>query len=522
MATLISAMDRDMNPGKTKSILFLFDADSSAAQLELAYSLSGQQWASSEPLDFHFIQLPANNAYRLNKNSEPYIIPDLRCKDKDEYILLVKHTLLQYVMLMNSTPVLCIGLSSSCAAVFPMLRHYFGFPLISILSDGEARLKNRKKLCRHSHAIFTDSNRLANACKDAMKDLSWRFLPGMIRKYMPIRQKYATPVVRFDSSDQSIAKKISEDLPSALFSNDPSSKLETYLSELDRTLIKMNDPKKLCILIRYVSERTMELCRNLLQAAFPDIPIKLVSEEPFSKVLRVGFEKALETDAEWTLILDADILPESNAIAQLLHYATEKDEQHFGCQGLIFDKFFGILRPAGNHLYRTRFLPEALKLIPEEGTSLRPESETINRMIAAGYKFYQVPFIIGLHDFEQNFIDIARKCFLQAHKHRRFLEHAKKMWESEKKDDPDFLVALAAIDLGFKHKGKVLVDASFLSQASHHALDGLNVTDKPQLQLSDYDANTVRAQLKKSLLKLDLVQQNNLFPLARWEKEITI
>src|SRR5687767_7506139 len=94
---------------------------------------------------------------------------------------------------------------------------------------------------------------------------------------------------------------------------------------------------------------------------------------PFSKAVEEGFTIALKRKKPWLLCIDADVLVSENGVNQLLKVAASAGESVFEVQGLVLDKFFKIYRPAGNHLYRTRYVERARQLIPIEGSSLRPE-----------------------------------------------------------------------------------------------------------------------------------------------------
>ncbi len=77
--------------------------------------------------------------------------------------------------------------------------------------------------------------------------------------------------------------------------------------------------------------------------------------------------------------MDADVSVLPNAISGLLDVANKLAAEACEVQGLVLDKFFGVPRPAGNHLYRTSLLSKALGLIPPEAQDIRPENSTLNK-----------------------------------------------------------------------------------------------------------------------------------------------
>ncbi len=107
--------------------------------------------------------------------------------------------------------------------------------------------------------------------------------------------------------------------------------------------------------------------------------ILIVGNTPFSVTLADSYRAGIERGFAWTLCVDADVLVLPNAIFGLLDVAHTLPAEACDVQGLVLDKFFGVRRPAGNHLYRTSLLSKALGLIPPEGQDIRPENSTLNK-----------------------------------------------------------------------------------------------------------------------------------------------
>lgn len=273
----------------------------------------------------------------------------------------------------------------------------------------------------------------------------------------------------------------------------------------------------LSIIIRSVGERTTALCHKLAAQSVPERQIRVISEKPFGRAVRKGFEVALDMGATWTLVLDADVLLAPGFVKNALQTARRLDSM-FVLQGLIFDKFFHVLRPAGNHLYTTSLLDKALDCIPPEGSTLRPESSTITSMTEQGYRFYQQPLLAGLHDFEQHYADIAKKCFLQAHKHTDFLPLVAPRWREMANSDADFQVALASAKAGLLFTGNIQVDADFLGIMTRDILDSLHLSPKPPLQQNAYTNDKITALLKNYMRQaLQNPVQQAMFPPNRWD-----
>lgn len=272
--------------------------------------------------------------------------------------------------------------------------------------------------------------------------------------------------------------------------------------------------------IRTVGERTFPLCHSLLQQSFAVEDIAVVQEKPFSKALQKSFLEGINSGSEWVLVLDADVLITADYIPDALALLNAAPPNLFVLQCLVCDKFFGVLRPAGNHIYRTSLLREALACIPEEGKSLRPESDTISAMVQKGYLFWQKPILAGLHDFEQYHSDIAKKCFLQARKHTDYLPEILKMWCSFAAEDSDFQVAIDAAKAGLRYNGTVFVDSDFLRQVTQDICTAVEKNTNIDGLLNHYSPHMIKEKVVRFTKKaLRNEMQKQMFPPHRWDVE---
>lgn len=222
-------------------------------------------------------------------------------------------------------------------------------------------------------------------------------------------------------------------------------------------MTKISNPEVTAI-VRSVGERTEQACRYLLSQQIPEENIVTINEVPFSAAVAKTFKVGIERGLPWTLCIDADVLVKQGAVSELLAAAEQLEEESFGLQGLILCKFFGGLRGAGNRLYRTSLLPQALDCIPQEET-IRPETDTVRAMEAKGYPWKLVEVTVGLHDYEQYYKDIYRKCFTQAHKHHYLMKNLfQPLWTRQAKEDPDYQVALWGLRAGQIYDGEVQIN----------------------------------------------------------------
>ncbi len=244
------------------------------------------------------------------------------------------------------------------------------------------------------------------------------------------------------------------------------------------------------IIIRAAGERTEAACRQLiLDQGVPEDQVILVREAPFSAALRRGFEIGIEQARPWTYCVDADVLLRPGSVARMLELAEQQDPETLGIQGYILDKFFGGPRQGGVHLYRTRLLPVALTCIPEEGVNIRPERTALAAMAEKQHPWVIVPYLTGLHDFEQYYRDIFRKCFVQAHKHLQYAELMLSVWRSGAVQDMDLQVALRAFSQGVEHWEAVAVDVRL--DLYDRGFQGLEIEEKLDLPKEQITLGTI-------------------------------
>lgn len=251
---------------------------------------------------------------------------------------------------------------------------------------------------------------------------------------------------------------------------------------------------EITVIIRSAGERTVQACKVLLEEVFPADQIHIIEEAPFSKALRRSLEIGLEEKRPWIACVDADVLINKEGVYDLIKMASNAPVEVFEVQGLILDKFFPVFRPAGIHLYKTKYAEKALTLKPEEGSTTRPESELLNSMAAIGFPWMQCDAVVGVHDFEQFYIDIFRKCFLQAHKHKSIIPHVIDFWLEQSLKDNDFKVALLGLMYGMSFNDIVKVDKGFKRDEANQIISRQGIAEK------DNDCN-VRKDFIKRLIQ---------------------
>ena len=263
---------------------------------------------------------------------------------------------------------------------------------------------------------------------------------------------------------------------------------------LTGTLLKNDSINNTLWVVRSAGERTTELCEQLIRQFAPAENVRVIHERPFGAAVRKGFELGAASGLKWTCCIDADVLLLEKEMKKQWRIAETLGDDVFCVQGLVYGKFLPIKRPAGNHLYRNALVEQAIPLIPSDGHALRPESVTTQAMKEQGCLTYQTNVVLGLHDYEQHYLDIYRKCFLHVNKHEEdLMPMVESHWRKHQAADRDYQVALLGALMGKVHEGTVYIDKHFQEEEGQRALALKNIPEKPPLSLSDYPPETIRA-----------------------------
>ena len=248
----------------------------------------------------------------------------------------------------------------------------------------------------------------------------------------------------------------------------------------------------LTVVVRSVGERTQNVCWKLIAEQVPEENIVIINEQPFTAAIAKTFEVGLEKKKPWTLCIDADVMLREGAIVELLAMTQHLDDKVFEIQGNVLCKFYGGSRQAGNHLYRTSLLAKALQCIPSNNV-LRPETATILQMNSLGFPWIRKEMIVGLHDYEQYYIDIYRKAFIFAHKHR-YISIIEPMWHRLAHSDMDYQVALWGLKAGKNFEGEVKIDSRQFPQ-DIVKLTHFNDKEKEVLLLTQFSGTTINQMI---------------------------
>ena len=249
--------------------------------------------------------------------------------------------------------------------------------------------------------------------------------------------------------------------------------------------MQKNISEDLTIIIRTVGERTTAACVNLIKSqGYDGSLIHQVNISPFQAALKECFRIGVRCDRKWTLCIDADILSQRESIKSLIKVAEQTSDHVLEIQPLLCDRFFGGLRTAGVHLYRTSLLERALDLVPEAHENLRPENTVLQRMRKIGYPYVVTDNVFGLHDFEQSYRDIYRKCKLHGSKHTKFSSMLMSYWNESKHFD--FRVAEQGLKYGIVSPDIVATSSSVTLTETRKLPD-----EKPLLPADKYSLSEI-------------------------------
>ena len=264
------------------------------------------------------------------------------------------------------------------------------------------------------------------------------------------------------------------------------------------------------VVIRTAGERTFETCNSLVLKQVPASCLHIVNERPFEAALRRCYQIGIESNADWMVTLDADVLLREEAIQGLLSEATAMPSNHFQIEGRVFDKLTHRVRWAGYRCYRIQYLKEAVTCLPEHREQIRPEFTTLERMQAQGYPYLRSQAIYGIHDFEQSYADIYRKAFVHAEKHQVWLYEMLEHWKSQASSDHDFLVALRGAADSLTALQAPRIDQRDFQAGAERMLTDLGLQEKPNL-------STLSIQTIESILASAQIATNSQ-PTSRWQR----
>ncbi len=247
------------------------------------------------------------------------------------------------------------------------------------------------------------------------------------------------------------------------------------------------------VVIRSAGERTLPLCVSLLRQEVNGDRVHVIHEQPFEAALRACYQLGMASTAEWMITVDADVLPRRGAVRELLDVAQNLPPNVVQVEGLVHDRLLGGLRKAGHRAYRTKLLSLALQAVPPDGTTIRPEFETLETLAQRGYPSQECQVQFGLHDHEQYYRDLYRTGFVHGQKHAHWLADVVPNWRRHLSSDNDLRVALRGFCDGLQALEAARIDVRNYGDSATIALAEMGLTEKEPLEADEISIERIVA-----------------------------
>ena len=202
------------------------------------------------------------------------------------------------------------------------------------------------------------------------------------------------------------------------------------------------------VLVRASGERTKNLSSSILRASGLEVTELNSEGRPFQSLFDESLTYAKDASASWTLMVDADIIPDLSAIDVVVKSLGDLPPETLCVQPRVFDKAFCHSRYAGVHFYNNLLLRRCSAVVPEP-RSRRPETSFLKgARHNLGLKTLFSGVMFGLHDFEQDNIHLFKKSFLKGQKMTQWGRYLLPLWTRMATMDGDYDVMKAGFVRG--------------------------------------------------------------------------
>lgn len=238
------------------------------------------------------------------------------------------------------------------------------------------------------------------------------------------------------------------------------------------------------VVIRAAGERTADLCLQLVRDQLPADQVTLIRERPFARALEVGIVIAKDAGRPWAVLLDADVLLRSDAMARIRETLVGSPGGFYMINFALLDRTFG--GPAfGVHAYNTALFDRALEFIGEARDDQRPETRLYRELGRRGFATRLNSTVVGLHDYEQYHKDLYRKMFVRAMKYEARVPFMRKILGDQYLHDSEARAMMWGLLDGMVHRLEGhrvgLLDVSVYEEHARQALTLAGVEEKPPL-----------------------------------------
>lgn len=267
------------------------------------------------------------------------------------------------------------------------------------------------------------------------------------------------------------------------------------------------------VVIRSAGERTERACIDIALSQLSNASnLKVVKGLPFGEAHEESIRLAIESQSQWVLFLDADVLLKPDAIETMLLEARKIDQPFFQYNFRVLDRGFSG-ESYGIHFYSTQYMKNAFEIQRQVKGLQRPEYSTCKEVARRfGIPSISSTITTGLHGYEQFFVDLYRTAFVRSVKYQRHIDFLLKRYYPydylEKvtclEDNVMFWGTIDGILFGFDNAIAVLNKDFYIEKYSKLSRK-LNIQERSVFNLEDDFVTSVFSSYKAD----DLYLANN-------------
>jgi len=242
--------------------------------------------------------------------------------------------------------------------------------------------------------------------------------------------------------------------------------------------------------IRTVGERTEDVCVKLVNLQKDEHEsLHILRENTHAKAVESTIATGLESQAEWLVAIDADMLLTPGSILTIRKEIRSCSDAIAVLHPAVVDKMYR-MRRWGLTVYRNAAMDELnekfqkIKLRQNtkiESAAIKALGENTQRQV------YFSREVTAIHDFYQYYKDLYRKAYLNVTRNQGFNKEVKRCWKRLENSDPDYLVMYKAMDDAVSEKRKLTNSVSdFNSSELEGIVEGLGLVEKSPLAWDDY------------------------------------
>jgi len=242
--------------------------------------------------------------------------------------------------------------------------------------------------------------------------------------------------------------------------------------------------------IRTVGERTEDVCIELVNLQKDEHEsLHVLRENTHAKAVESTIAIGLESQAEWLVAIDADMLLTTGSIEIIRNEIRSCLESIAVIHPAVVDKMYR-MRRWGLTVYRNAAMEELNEKFQEiklrqntkiESAAIKALGENTQRQV------YFPREVTAIHDFYQYYKDLYRKAYLNVSRNQGFNKEVKRCWKRLANSDPDYLVMYKAMDDAASEKRKLTNSVSdFNSSELEGIVEGLELVEKSPLAWDDY------------------------------------